>query len=175
MQVNSINKQPNSLTFGKLIIHDKKIFAGFGIETWSICCRETDFPDAFRIQCRNHPSWCLARLGCWNGQQPQIFGIWWAQHAFTLEGTRNSPKSYCCQWFRICRKQIFTYFRERLRGWSKFRGIGICSRQTVEASLLSMQVSTMACTSSAEQDTSQEKACASLHETSAPQLWESCA
>ena len=32
MQVNSINKQPNSLTFGKLIIHDKKIFAGFGIE-----------------------------------------------------------------------------------------------------------------------------------------------
>ena len=32
MQVNSINKQPNFQSFGKLIIHDKKIFAGFGIE-----------------------------------------------------------------------------------------------------------------------------------------------
>ena len=32
MQVNSINKQPSSPTFGRLIIHNKKIFARFGIE-----------------------------------------------------------------------------------------------------------------------------------------------
>lgn len=32
MQVNSLNKQPNSQSFGRLIIHDKKIFARFGLE-----------------------------------------------------------------------------------------------------------------------------------------------